>query len=235
MITIQNLSKRYGNNTVLKDISIQLEAGKIYGLVGANGCGKTTLMRCICGFSHPTTGYVVVNGCLIGNKAALKRNPDLKKAANPPYKTMADFSPNTGVIIESPGFLPNETGLRNLMLLADMSGKVDKAAARKAMVTLGLGPNEKKPVGKYSLGQRQRLGFAQAFMENPDVLILDEPFNAMDKASMEEVHDLLQQFKRDGKTIILASHSATDIEKACDIVYEMENGNLNMIQNKTVN
>ena len=103
------------------------------------------------------------------------------------------------------------------------------------MVTLGLGPDEKKPVGKYSLGQRQRLGFAQAFMENPDVLILDEPFNAMDKASMEEVHDLLQQFKRDGKTIILASHSATDIEKACDIVYEMENGNLNMIQNKTVN
>ena len=99
---------------------------------------------------------------------------------------MADFSPSTGVIIESPGFLPNETGLRNLMLLADMSGKVDKAAARKAMVTLGLGPDEKKPVGKYSLGQRQRLGFAQAFMENPDVLILDEPFNAMDKASMEE-------------------------------------------------
>ena len=235
MITIQNLSKRYGNNTVLKDISIQLDAGKIYGLVGANGCGKTTLMRCICGFSHPTTGYVVVNGCLIGNKAALKRNPDLKKTANPPYKTMADFSPSTGVIIESPGFLPNETGLRNLMLLADMSGKVDKAAARKAMVTLGLGPDEKKQVGKYSFGQRQCLGFAQAFMENPDVLILDEPFNAMDKASMEEVHDLLQQFKRDGKTIILASHSATDIEKACDIVYEMENGNLNMIQNKTVN
>ena len=97
MITIQNLSKRYGNNTVLKDISIQLDAGKIYGLVGANGCGKTTLMRCICGFSQPTTGYVVVNDCLIGNKAALKRNPDLKKAANPPYKTMADFSPSTGV------------------------------------------------------------------------------------------------------------------------------------------
>lgn len=151
MITIQNLSKRYGNNTVLKDISIQLDAGKIYGLVGANGCGKTTLMRCICGFSHPTTGYVVVNGCLIGNKAALKRNPDLKKTANPPYKTMADFSPNTGVIIESPGFLPNETGLRNLMLLADMSGKVDKAAARKAMVTLGLGPDEKSRSGSIRL------------------------------------------------------------------------------------
>ena len=195
--------------------------------------------KAVTGSVEEWTGFLQsaarLNGCLIGNKAALKRNPDLKKAANPPYKTMADFSPSTGVIIESPGFLPNETGLRNLMLLADMSGKVDKATARRAMVTLGLGPDEKKPVGKYSLGQRQRLGFAQAFMENPDVLILDEPFNAMDKASMEEVHDLLQQFKRDGKTIILASHSATDIEKACDIVYEMENGNLNVIQNKTVN
>ena len=133
MILMHDLTKRYGKNTVLNHITANFYPGQIYGLVGANGCGKTTLMRCICGFSQPTTGYVVVNDCLIGNKAALKRNPDLKKAANPPYKTMADFSPSTGVIIESPGFLPNETGLRNLMLLADMSGKVDKATARRAM------------------------------------------------------------------------------------------------------
>ena len=224
MITIQNLSKRYGNNTVLKDISIQLDAGKIYGLVGANGCGKTTLMRCICGFSHPTTGYVVVNGCLIGNKAALKRNPDLKKTANPPYKTMADFSPNTGVIIESPGFLPNETGLRNLMLLADMSGKVDKATARRAMVTLGLGPDEKKPVGKYSLGMRQRLGIAQAIMEDPRFLILDEPFNGLDKHGVAEIRELLLVLKAAGKTILLASHNDEDIRILCDHVYEMDGG-----------
>ena len=177
MILIHNLSKVYGQNTVLKNISMRFDEGKIYGLIGTNGCGKTTLMRCICGFSQPTTGYVI--------------------------------APSTGVIIESPGFLNNETGLNNLLLLANMSGRADRVAARQAMTTLGLDPDEKKPVGKYSLGQRQRMGFAQAFMENPDVLILDEPFNAMDKASMEEVHDLLQKFKTEGKTVILASARQT--------------------------
>ena len=235
MILIQNLSKAYGKNSVLKNISIQFEEGHIYGLVGANGCGKTTLMRCICGFSQPTSGYVIVNKCLIGNKLALKRNPELRQSGHPPFTSMADFAPSTGVIIESPGFLPNETGLKNLMLLADMSGKGDKASAQKVMSMLGLDPDEKKPVGKYSLGQRQRLGFAQALMDDPDVLILDEPFNAMDKASMEEVHGLLQQFKSNGKTIILASHSAADIEKACDVVYEMEKGGLALTQGENPN
>ena len=230
MITVQNLTKTYGRNTILRELSIQFHEGLIYGLVGANGCGKTTLMRCICGFSQPTTGYVIVNGCLVGNKRALKRNPELQRSETRLFKTMADFAPSTGVIIESPGFLNHETGLRNLLLLADMSGRAGRADARRAMTMLGLDPDEKKPVGKYSLGMRQRLGFAQAFMENPDVLILDEPFNAMDKVSMDEVHELLQKFKAEGKTIILASHSAADIEKACDVVYEMENGDLHMIK-----
>ena len=230
MILIKNLSKVYGSKTVIKNVSMQFEEGCIYGLVGANGCGKTTLMRCICGFSQPTTGYVIVNECLVGNKAALKRNPELRNSAVPPYKTMADFAPSTGVIIESPGFLPNESGLKNLLLLANMSGMADRVSARKAMITLGLDPDDKKPVGKYSLGQRQRLGFAQAFMENPNVLILDEPFNAMDKASMEEVHDLLQRFKAQDKTVLLASHSAEDIARACDVIYEMEDGELHLVK-----
>ena len=191
MIQIENLSKRYGKNEILRQITVRFESGGIYGLVGANGCGKTTLMRCICGFSKA-----------------------------------ADFAPKTGVIIESPGFLPNESGLTNLMLLADMSGRADRADARRAMETLGLSPDERKPVGRYSLGMRQRLGFAQAIMENPDVLVLDEPFNAMDRDAMEEVHALLRQFREAGKTILLASHSAADIAKACDIVYEMEDGRL---------
>lgn len=232
MIIVNNLSKVYGSKAVFKNVSMQFKEGHIYGLVGVNGCGKTTLMRCICGFSQPTTGYVIVNECLVGNKAALKRNPELRNNAVPLFKTMADFAPSTGVIIESPGFLPNETGLKNLLLLANMSGLADRVSARRAMITLGLDPDDKKPVGKYSLGQRQRLGFAQAFMENPNVLILDEPFNAMDKASMEEVHDLLQKFKAQGKIIILASHSATDIQKACDVVYEMENGELTLASQK---
>lgn len=232
MIRIHNLSKAYGQNTILKNISIQFDDGHIYGLIGANGCGKTTLMRCICGFSQPTSGYVVVNGCLVGNKAVLRRNPQLRESANPPYQTLADFAPSTGVIIESPGFLNHETGLRNLLLLADMSGRAGRADARRAMTMLGLDPDEKKPVGKYSLGMHQRLGFAQAFMENPDVLLLDEPFNAMDKTAMAEVHALLQTLKAQGKTILLASHSAADIEKACDVVYEMENGQMNRINQR---
>ena len=228
MILIHNLSKVYGQNTVLKNISMRFDEGKIYGLIGSNGCGKTTLMRCICGFSQPTSGYVVVNGCLIGGRSALRRNPELAKADAGIISRVSDFAPNTGVIIETPGFLPHETGLKNLMLLAAMSGRADRLRTRRAMIELGLDPDEKKPVWKYSLGQRQRLGFAQAFMEDPDVLILDEPFNAMDKASMEEVHDLLQRFKAQDKTVLLASHSAEDIARACDVIYEMEDGELHI-------
>lgn len=230
MILIHNLSKVYGQNTVLKNISMRFDEGKIYGLIGTNGCGKTTLMRCICGFSQPTSGYIVVNGCLIGGRSALRRNPELAKADAGVISRVSDFAPNTGVIIETPGFLPHETGLRNLMLLAAMSGRADRLRARRAMIELGLDPDEKKPVWKYSLGQRQRLGFAQAFMEDPDVLILDEPFNAMDKASMEEVHDLLQRLKAQDKTVLLASHSTEDIARACDVIYEMEDGGLHLVK-----
>ena len=230
MILIHNLSKVYGQNTVLKNISMRFDEGKIYGLIGTNGCGKTTLMRCICGFSQPTSGYIVVNGCLIGGRSALRRNPELAKADAGIISRVSDFAPNTGVIIETPGFLPHETGLQNLMLLAAMSGRADRLRVRRAMIELGLDPDEKKPVWKYSLGQRQRLGFAQAFMEDPNVLILDEPFNAMDKASMEEVHDLLQRFKAQDKTVLLASHSAEDIARACDVIYEMEDGELHIVK-----
>lgn len=230
MILIHNLSKVYGQNTVLKNISMRFDEGKIYGLIGSNGYGKTTLMRCICGFSQPTSGYIVVNGCLIGGRSALRRNPELAKADPDIIGRVSDFAPSTGVIIETPGFLPHETGLQNLMLLAAMSGRADRLRARRAMIELGLDPDEKKPVWKYSLGQRQRLGFAQAFMEDPDVLILDEPFNAMDKASMEEVHDLLQRFKAQDKTVLLASHSAEDIARACDVIYEMEDGGLHLVK-----
>ena len=151
MITVENVSKQYGSNSVLQGISVHLHEVAIYGLVGANGCGKTTLMRCICGFSQPTSGYVVVNGCLIGGKSALRRNPELAKADAGIISRVSDFAPNTGVIIETPGFLPHETGLQNLMLLAARSGRADRLRARRAMIELGLDPDEKKPVWKYSL------------------------------------------------------------------------------------
>ena len=206
MIEICELTKRYGNKTVLDHISVVFQPGKIYGLVGTNGCGKTTLMRCICGFSLPSAGSVTVYG--------KKINKD------------CDFAPNTGIIIETPGFLPKYSAKRNLAILAGTSGKASKERIAEVIRQVGLDPHEKKPVGKYSLGMRQRLGIAQAIMEDPSVLILDEPFNGLDKEGQNDIHALLQEQKELGKIILLASHSALDISRACDVVFEMMDGHL---------
>ena len=206
MIAIQLLSKTYGKQMVLTDITLTLNAGTIYGLVGVNGSGKTTLMRCMCGFSKPSAGSVVFDGKIIGK--------DL------------DFPPRTGIIIESPGFLPNYSGLRNLEILAAVSGTVTKARMLEVITLVGLDPSDKKPVGKYSLGMRQRLGIAQAIMEDPDNLILDEPFNGLDSQGIKDVHSLLSRLKAQGKCILLASHSAYDIVQACDQVFELRDGRL---------
>lgn len=206
MIQIQNVTKVYGKQIVLSNVSAQMKEGNIFGLVGVNGSGKTTLMRCICGFTRPTSGQVIVNGDVIGKDV--------------------DFPKRTGMIIEAPGFLPHYSGLRNLMLLAGISHGADKLRAEQVMRLLRLDPDDKKPVGQYSLGMRQRLGIAQAIMENPDILILDEPFNGMDQSGMEEIHVLLNELKGKGKTILLASHSAADISRACDLVFEMKDGEL---------
>lgn len=206
MIQIQNLTKKYGKQTVLSEISATLESGKIYGLIGVNGSGKTTLMRCICGFTTPSSGKVIVNGNEIGHDV--------------------DFPKKTGIILETPGFLPHYSGLRNLLLLAGISHGADKNRAEKVMRLVRLDPYDKKTVGKYSLGMRQRLGIAQAIMEDPDILILDEPFNGLDLNGIEEIHTLLDNLKAKGKTILLASHSAMDISRACDVVFEIKDGHL---------
>lgn len=206
MIELEALTKLYGRQQVLDKISVKLENGLIYGLVGPNGCGKTTLMRCICGFTRPTSGTVMVDSKLIGKDC--------------------DFAPSTGIIIETPGFLPHYSARRNLAILAGISGKASRERMDEVIRLVGLDPEDKKPVGKYSLGMRQRLGIAQAIMENPNTLILDEPFNGLDKDGVRDIHALLQEQKAQGKTIILASHSAADIAQACDVVYEMERGNL---------
>lgn len=206
MIRVEHLSKTYGEETVLKDIDVLFEKGTIYGLVGANGCGKTTLMRCICGFTRPTSGMVYVNGKRIGKDV--------------------DFAPSTGIIIEAPGFLPHYSGLRNLQILAGISGEASKERAMEVMRLVDLNPDDKKPVGKYSLGMRQRLGLAQAMMENPDILMLDEPFNGLDKNGMQDIRQLLQRLKKQGKLIILVSHYAQEIEDNCDIVWEIAHGRL---------
>lgn len=209
MIHLENLCKQYKKQTVIDHLNVTFDRGTIYGLVGPNGCGKTTLMRCICGFTRPTSGTVTVNGQLIGKDC--------------------DFAPSTGIIIETPGFLPHYSGSRNLGILAGISGQVSNERIREVICLVGLDPDSKKPVGQYSLGMRQRLGIAQAIMEDPQILILDEPFNGLDKDGVKDIHELLQKQKAQGKTIILASHSAADIQQACDVVYEMTNGSLHPV------
>ena len=209
MITISKLTKRYATNDILHELNITFQASMIYGLVGPNGCGKTTLMRCICGFTRPTSGIVTVDGKVIGKDC--------------------DFAPSTGIIIETPGFLPHHSARRNLAILAGISSQATKERIDEVIRLVGLDPENKKPVGKYSLGMRQRLGIAQAIMEDPQILILDEPFNGLDKDGVQDIHALLQDQKARGKTIILASHSAADIEQACDVVYEMGNGTVHKI------
>lgn len=162
------------------------------------------LMKCICGFVPVSSGEIIINGKILKNG---KEIPD-----------------NIGVIIETPGFLPAYSAYRNLKFLADIKGKISKQEIYEAISKVGLDPKSKKHVGKYSLGMRQRLGLAQAIMENPDILILDEPMNGLDKDGVKDMQNYLLDLKAKGKTIIIASHSSEDISILCDEVYEMDKG-----------
>ena len=206
MIQLDSVSKHYRQENVLSEITLHFTGRVIYGLVGPSGCGKTTLMRCICGFTRPSSGTVTVLGKRIGKDC--------------------DFAPSTGIIIETPGFLPHENARRNLTMLAGISGKASRERVDEVIRLVGLEPEEKKPVGKYSLGMRQRLAIAQAILEDPQILILDEPFNGLDQDGITNIHALLQTLKEQGKCILLASHSATDIAQACDVVYAFHQGRL---------
>jgi ABC-2 type transport system ATP-binding protein len=141
-----------------------------------------------------------------------------------------DFPEDAGIIIETPGFLPNLTGKKNLELLASLRRRIEREAIRQAIIRVGLDPDMKKPVGKYSLGMRQRLGIAQAIMENPSLLILDEPFNGLDKVAVVQMRSLIRELREQGKTIILASHNQQDIEELCDTVCEMDAGILTVVK-----
>ena len=210
IISVDKLVKRFGNNTVLNGVSVEFESHKIHGLIGRNGSGKTVLMKCICGLTPITGGTITVSGKKIGIDC--------------------EIIPNTGVIIETPGFLPNLSGYANLKNLASLTGKIGKDEVRAAISRVGLNPNEKKHVGKYSLGMRQRLGLAQAIMEDPDILILDEPMNGLDKDGVKDMRQYLLDLKEQGKTILIASHSAEDIDVLCDTVCEMDKGVLTVIR-----
>ena len=209
-ISVQNVSKDFGQERVLNSVSRDFEKGKIHGIVGNNGSGKTVLMKCICGFLISTEGTVTVNGKRVGRDV--------------------DFPPDLGLIIETPGFLPNLSGAKNLEILASLNKKIGLAEIADSIRRVGLDPLMKKPVGKYSLGMRQRLGIAQAIMEDPALLILDEPLNGLDKHGVREMRDLIKGLKADGKTILLASHNQGDIDELCDTVCEMDAGVITIIR-----
>ena len=195
---------------ILKDINAEFTDGKIHGIIGRNGSGKTMLMKCICGFIKPTEGEITVSGKRIG--------------------TDCDFPESIGVIIETPEFIPYYSGFKNLKLLADIRHKITDDDIRRSMELVGLDPKLKKSVKKYSLGMRQRLGLAQAVMENPDLLILDEPMNGLDKDGVGDMRRYLLNLKEQGKTILIASHSAEDIDVLCDTVVEMDKGRMERVR-----
>ena len=203
-IEVQNVVKRFRDQVVLKNVSISFEKGQIHGIVGRNGSGKTVLFKCICGLMHPEEGVILVNGKRVGRDV--------------------DMPEDIGAIIEAPGFLPNYSGYRNLRFLANIRRKIGKEEILNVLKTVGLDPESRKHVGKYSLGMRQRLGIAQAIMEDPEILILDEPMNGLDNAGVQDIRALLLELKAQGKTILLASHNHEDIAALCDTVHEMDGG-----------
>lgn len=206
VVDVQHVSKSFGSEQVLEDVTLQLMRGKIHGIIGRNGSGKTVLMKCICGFLRPTAGKISVFGKNIG--------------------TDCDFAPKTGMLIETPGFLPHETGMSNLLWLAKLGNGARCEDVAAMMRLVGLDPAAKKRVSQYSLGMRQRLGIAQALLDAPELLILDEPMNGLDKNGVAEIRALLLDLKAQGKTILLASHFAQDIDALCNTVQEMAQGRI---------
>lgn len=203
-IVLSQVVKQFGEEKVLKEITHEFEAGKVHGIVGNNGSGKTVMFKCICGFMRPTSGKILVRGKEVGKDI--------------------DFPERMGIIIETPGFLPFKTGFRNLQILASIKGTIKREDIIRVLERVGLDATMRKPVSKYSLGMRQRLGIAQAIMEEPDLLILDEPFNGLDKHGVEDIRNIILELKEQGKTILLASHNGEDIRLLCDTVCEMDAG-----------
>lgn len=210
VIEVQQATKRYGSHTVLDNINVSFEPGKIHGIVGRNGSGKTMLLKAICGFIRLSSGKIIVKGKVIGRDC--------------------DFAPDIGVILEQPTFIPYYSGYRNLEMLASYRRVIGKEDIRASMRLVGLDPDDKKSVRKYSLGMNQRLGIAQALMENPDILILDEPFNGLDNQGVQEVRKLFMELRDRGKLMIICSHNKEDIDLLCDEVYAMDTGKLRNIR-----
>lgn len=209
-VCVDHVCKDWGGERVLKDVNCEFERGSINGIVGQNGSGKTVLFKCICGFVRPSSGRIFVDYEQIGKDV--------------------DFPPDLGLIIETPGFLPGISGLRNLEILARLRRRIRLEDIENAMRRTGLDPGLKRRVSQYSLGMRQRLGIAQAIMEKPSLLVLDEPFNGLDRAGTLQMRTLLRELNQKGATILLASHNPADIDELCSGVWEMEAGVLSRVR-----
>lgn len=205
-VELKNVSKRLNDVTVLEDISLTLESGTIYGLKGKNGCGKTMLMRMMAGLIYPTSGTVSIDGKILHKDIATPRS--------------------IGILIENPAFLPGYTGQRNLELLAGLTGKADRTQIAKTMSRVGLDPNDKRTYRKYSLGMKQRLGIACALMECPDLILLDEPINAIDEKGVPKIWEALQEEKQRGALIVLACHDTEELTSLADQIITIEEGKI---------
>ncbi|MEE0988182.1 MAG: ABC transporter ATP-binding protein [Kandleria vitulina] len=210
-VKMENISKVIKKNIILRDINLNMKSGKIYGLIGTNGSGKTMLMRLLAGLIRPSEGEIIVNGHRVEYGKKL-------------YFDM-------GVIIEKPEFFNDLTGMENLEMLAKLKGKIGKDEMIDAMNRVQLDPHNEKKVKEYSLGMRQRLGIAQAIMEDPEVLILDEVTNALDEEGIKMVYEVLNEEKKKGKIIIISSHNRIDIDTLCDEIYLVKNQSIQVGDN----
>ena len=208
VIEVKNAVKKFKDTTALDNVTVSFDSGKIHGIIGRNGSGKTVLFKCICGLMKLTDGEIYVND----------------------KKVSGIINNDIGVIIEEPGFVGSMSGKKNLSLLASINKKIDDKEVERVIELVGLDPKSRKHVKKYSMGMKQRLGIAQAIMENPSILILDEPMNGLDNKGVEDIRKLLLELKEQGKTILIASHSRDDIAVLCDNVYEMDHGVMTQIK-----
>ena len=205
-IQVKNISKQIKENIVLDHISVEMESGHIYGLFGVNGSGKTMFMRVLSGLMLPTKGEIAVDGKILGKDIS--------------------FPPRMGLLLENPAFIEGYTGFRNLKLLAAIRGTASDEDICGALSDVGLDPGDKRKYRKYSLGMKQRLGIACAIAEDPDLIILDEPFNALDEAGIRQIESLLCELKKQGKLILLSCHNREQMEHLADRIFVIENGRL---------
>jgi ABC-2 type transport system ATP-binding protein len=212
-LTLKNISKKYKNNTIFENVNLNINKGKIIGIIGTNGSGKTTLLNLIAGLYYPTSGSIKIDN--------RKIEPGL----------IGNLPTSIGILIETPKFLEDFSGLDNLLYLAHIKNKIGEKEIFDTLNKVGLNANNKKPVKTYSLGMKQRLGIAQAIMEEPELLLFDEPTNALDKEGVLIFESIMRVLKRKNKTVILISHNMLEIENFCDYIYKIENKTIVEVEN----